>query len=256
MDRRKLLLVVAAVVAVLGVALVFVYAKGADQRAADKYDTVEVLVAAKKVNPGEDFDSALENGKFELADVTKGQVLEGASDETDGFEGSVALTTLYPGEQLIPTKFGGVFDVEAQSTLPIPEGKLAISILVKDDGRVGKFLAPGAEVAIIFTDIDRTTQEPILTKVLLKRVIVLAAGSTTSLGGGGNSDASADDSAEAQNEEQIQQLLTIAVSQRDAERVRFAEKDGELTAALLNAGSEVDDAEDGITKDNVLKAND
>ncbi len=66
MDRRKLLLVVAAVIAVLGVALVFVYAKGADTRAAEKFDTVEVLVANKKINPGESFDDALESGKFEL----------------------------------------------------------------------------------------------------------------------------------------------------------------------------------------------
>lgn len=254
MDRRKLLLVVAAVVAVLGVALVFVYAKGADKRAAEKYHTVEVLVAAKKIAPGESFDHALESGKFELADVPQGQVLDGAGDESDPFEGSIALTTLYPGEQLVPEKFGGAFDVEAQTTLPIPEGKVAISILVNDDGRVGKFLAPGADVAIIFTDIDRTTQEPILTKTLLKRVMLLAAGSTSSLSGGGNEDVAAEDAPNAQSEEEIQQLLTIAVSQRDAERVRFAEKDGELTAALLNGASETDDTTDGIAKDNLLKA--
>ncbi len=252
MDRRKLLLVVAAVVAVLGVALVFVYAKGADNRAAEKFDTVEVLVANKKINPGESFDDALESGKFELSDVAEGQVLDGAGDESDAFEGSVALTTVYPGEQLIPEKFGGALDVEAQTTLPIPEGKLAISILVKDDGRVGKFLAPGAEVAIIWTDIDRTTQEPILTTVLLDRVTLLAAGTTTSLSGDGNEDASAEDAANPQSEEEIQQLLTIAVSQRDAQRVRFAEKAGELTAALLNDASEVDSAGDGTTIDSVV----
>lgn len=255
MDRRKLLLVVAAVVAVLGVALVFVYAKGADKRAAEKFDTVEVLVANKVIKPGESFDEALESGKFELADVAKAQVLEGAADESDQYEGSVALTTVYPGEQLVPAKFGGALDVEAQTTLPIPEGKVAISILVNDDGRVGKFLAPGAEVAIIFTDIDRTTQEPVLTKTLLKRVTLLAAGSTSSLNGEAEN-TSSDDAPDAQNEEAIQQLLTIAVSQRDAERVRFAEKDGELTAALLNGASETDDTTEGVVKDTLLKADD
>jgi pilus assembly protein CpaB len=252
MDRRKLLLVVAAVVAVLGVALVFVYAKGADKRAAEKYDTVEVLVANKKIAPGESFDEALESGKFELTDVTLGQVLDGAGDESDRFEGSVALTALYPGEQLVPEKFGGAFDVEAQTTLPIPEGKLAISILVNDDGRVGKFLAPGAEVAIIWTDIDRSTQEPVLTTVLLDRVTLLAAGSTTSLNGNGNEDAAAEDAPDAQSEGEIQQLLTIAVSQRDAQRVRFAEKAGELTAALLNDASEVSQTGDGTTVETVV----
>lgn len=255
MDRRKLLLVVAAVVAVLGVALVFVYAKGADARAADKFDTVEVLVATKQIDPGESFDDALASGKFELADVAQAQVLDGAGDDTNDFEGSVALTTLYPGEQLVPTKFGGVFDVEAESTLPIPEGRIAISILVNDDGRVGKFLRPGAEVAIIFTDIDRATGEPALTETLLERVTVLAAGSTTSLAGdSGSEDGSAADASGSQDDA-IQQLLTLAVSQQEAERVRFAEKDGELTAALINGASNVD-TKDPVTKDNLLKGDD
>ena len=56
-----------------------------------------------------------------------------------------------------------------------------------------------------------------------------------------------------QSDEAIQQLLTIAVSQRDAERVRFAEKDGELTAALLNDASEVDDKDDGIVMDTLVE---
>lgn len=254
MDRRKLLLVVAAVVAALGVALVFVYARGADARAADKFDTVEVLVAKKKINPGETFDEALESGKIEKTDVAQAQVLDGAGESTGALDGKLALTTIYPGEQLIPTKFGGAFDIEAAATLPIPENKIAISILVNDDGRVGKFLAPGAEVSIIFTDIDRTTQEPALTETLLERVTVLAAGSTTSLAGDdGNEDGSAEDSAGAVNDDAIQQLLTIAVSQQEAERVRFAEKDGELTAALINDASDVD-TKDPITKDNLLKS--
>jgi len=232
MDRRKLLLVVAAVVAVLGVALVFVYAKGADKRAAEKFDTVEVLVANKKISPGESFDDALSSGKFELADVAQSQVLEGADDESDEFEGTVALTTIYPNEQLVPAKFGGADEIEAATTLPIPDGKIAISIAVEDAGRVGYFVRPGAEVAVISTLIDRTTQAPIVTRTLLDRVTVLAAGDTSSIAdtSSGEEDASDDG---------IKQLLTIAVTQRQAEKVRFAEKAGELSAALLNDGSDV-----------------
>ena len=181
MDRRKLLLVVAAVVAVLGVALVFVYAKGADKRAAEKYDTTEVLVAKVKINPGESFDEALESGKVELADVAQGQVLEGADDESNPYQGSVALTTIYPNEQLIVDKFGGSDEVEADVTLPIPDGKIAISIAVEDAGRVGYFVRPGAEVAVISTLIERATQAPIVTRVLLERVTVLAAGDTSTI---------------------------------------------------------------------------
>ncbi|WP_188113506.1 Flp pilus assembly protein CpaB [Nocardioides humilatus] len=245
MDRRKLLLVVAAVVAVLGVALVFVYAKGADKRAADKFDTVEVLVATKKINPGESFDEALQSGKFELADVAQAQVLDGAGDASDDYEGTVALTTIYPHEQLVPVKFGGADEVEAITTLPIPEGKIAISIAIEDAGRVGYFVRPGAEVAVISTLIDRSTQAPIVTRTLLDRVTVLAAGDTSAIS---TSDGGEDET----NNDGIKQLLTIAVTQRQAEKVRFAEKAGELSAALLNAGSDIK-SDDGVNDDTLFE---
>lgn len=245
MDRRKLLLVVAAVIAVLGVALVFVYAKGADKRAADKFDTVEVLVATQKISPGESFDDALESGKFELADVARAQVLDGADDESDAFEGAVALTTIYPSEQLIPDKFGGADEIEADVTLPIPEGKIAISIAVEDAGRVGYFVRPGAEVAVISTLIDRATQEPIVTRTLLERVTVLAAGDTSTIT---NTSSGEEDVSEVG----IKQLLTIAVTQRQAEQVRFAEKSGQLSAALLNDGSDVK-SDKGVDVENLFE---
>jgi len=246
MDRRKLLLVVAAVIAVLGVALVFVYAKGADNRAADKFDTIEVLVATKKINPGESFDEALENGKLELADVAQAQVLDGADDESSPFEGAVALTTIYPNEQLIPNKFGGADEIEADVTLPIPDGKIAISIAVEDAGRVGYFVRPGAEVAVISTLIDRATQSPIVTRTLLDRVTVLAAGDTSSI-----TDTSSGEEDDA-SDDGIKQLLTIAVTQRQAEQVRFAEKAGQLSAALLNDASDVK-SDKGVDVENLFE---
>lgn len=245
MDRRRLLLVVAAVIAVLGVALVFVYAHGADARAAKKYDTVQVLTASQKISPGESFDDAFEAGKFQLTYVARNQLLSGASKTSDSFQDKVALTTIYPHEQLIPTKFGGADEVQAAATLPIPAGKLAISVLVKDDGRVGTFLRAGAQVSIIFTKLA-PDQKPILSRTLLDRVTVLAMGTRTTVpssSGAGQNDNS---------DTEIQQLLTLGVTQRQAEQIRFAEKDGELSAALLNDASKVT-ADKGVTANDVVK---
>ena len=232
MDRRRLLLVVAAVIAAVGVALVFAYARSADTRAADKYDTVEVLTASKDIEPGESLDDALENGQVQLTHVAKAQLLEGASDDSDPLRDNVALTTVYAGEQLIPAKFGALEDVEARATLPIPEGKLAISILVKDDGRVGRFTKAGAEVSIISTLLD-DSQHPILTRVLLDRVTVLADGTQTVDPEDGT------DGGDNVTDTELQRLVTVAVTQKQAEKVRFAEKSGELTIALLNDASNV-----------------
>ena len=58
MDRRRILLVVAVLVAALGSALVFLYTKGADTRAQERFDTVEVLRATAVISPGEKFEDA------------------------------------------------------------------------------------------------------------------------------------------------------------------------------------------------------
>lgn len=237
MDRRRLLLVVAAVIAALGVALVFVYARGADTRAADKYETVEVLTASQEIIPGESLDDALENGKVQLTHVARAQLLEGASDDSEPLRGKVALTTVYAGEQLIPAKFGAVEDVKAAAVLPIPEGKLAISIAVEDDARVGEFIRAGAQVAILLT-------RPTDSRVLLERVTVLADGLETSL--------KKDDATPEDTDDDIRRLITVAVSQREAEKVRFAEQAGTLSIGLLNDGSDVKQ-DDGVNTDNLFK---
>lgn len=244
MDRRRLLLVVAAVIAAVGVALVFAYARSADTRAAEKYDTVEVLTASQDIEPGESLDDALENGKVQLTHVAKAQLLDGASDDSDPLRDKVALTTVYAGEQLIPAKFGALEDVEARATLPIPEGKLAISILVKDDGRVGKFIKAGAEISVIATLLD-DSQHPKVTRILLDRVTVLADGTQT---------VDPEDTTDGGNnvtDTELQRLVTVAVTQRQAERVRFAEKGGELSIALLNDASTVKPGP-GVTLENLF----
>lgn len=235
MDRRRLLLVVAAVIAALGVALVFVYARGADTRAAEKYDTVEVLTASQEILPGESLDDALENGKVQLTHVAKAQLLEGASDDSDPLRDKVALTTIYAGEQLVPVKFGALEDVKAAAVLPIPEGKLAISIEVEDDARVGEFIRAGAQVTIILT-------RPTDSRVLLERVTVLADGLETSL---------KNDEEDLEASSEIRRLITVAVSQREAEKVRFAEKAGDLSIGLLNDGSKVK-SDSGVTDKNLF----
>jgi pilus assembly protein CpaB len=242
MDRRRLLLVVAAVVAALGVALVFVYARGAETRAADKYDTVEVLTASQQIEPGESLDDALENGKVQLTNVARAQLLEGADDDADPLRGKVALTTIYPGEQLIDVKFGGADEVRAAAVLPIPEGKLAISISVEDDARVGEFIKAGAQVAIIIT--RPKDGDPLESRILLERVTVLADGLETSIADG-EDEAQVADAA-------IERLITVAVTQREAEKLRFAERDGDLSIGLLNNASTVK-RDDGVTGDNLFR---
>lgn len=228
MDRRRLLLVVAAVIAVLGVLLVFVYARGAENRAAKKFDTVEVITASQELQPGESFDDAQKAGKIKLTPIAQNQLLTGSTEQIDGFSGKVALTTIYPNEQLIPDKFGAVDQVQSAATLPIPAGKLAISIAIEDDARVGTFIRPGAQVAVFLT------QDGVFSRVLLPRVTVLGFGQTSDLG-----TANAGDGTTSSADDKLKYLVTLAVTQKDAEKVRFGGTIGSLSVGILNQTSKV-----------------
>ncbi|TYL46135.1 Flp pilus assembly protein CpaB [Nocardioides sp. BGMRC 2183] len=235
MERQRLiLLVVAVLAAALGVGAVFLYARGAETRAAEEYDTVQVLTATQEIAPGESIQLALEAGKVELSPVPQGQVLDGATDSTDDLAGDYARVRIYPGEQLISAKFGGEDEVEADGDLIIPGEEMAISVSIEDDARVGDFIRPGADITVFLTRPGDST------RVLLERVQVLAVGRTTSTPNGGQEDAGETS------------LLTLALTQKDAERVRFAESIGELSVALLNDESKVR-TDEGVDSSNVFE---
>lgn len=160
MDRRKLLLVVAVVVAALGAGLVFVYAQDAEDRAAAKVQTEQVLVAQQAILPGESAAEAADAGKLLSLPVPSDQVLEGSTNDGDAFADSIALTTIYPGEQLLTQKFGTIDEIEGAATLPLPKGKTAITLELTDAGRVGSFTKPGSHVAVYFTPVAEQTNVP------------------------------------------------------------------------------------------------
>lgn len=243
MGRRRLLILGAALVAVLGVALVLVYARGADERAEARFGGVKVLVAAERLAPGETVDAAEAAGRIRTATVARDDVLDGAVSAIDDIGGQVVLVPIYPGEQLIAPKFGAAGD--AQATLPIPPGKMAVSVNLTDAARVSGFLQPGSEVAVFLNGTAQDTQQP-FTRLLLPRVTVLGVGSTAPV-----SKAEGDDG-EAALEELAPTLLTIAVGQRDAQKVLYASSNGELAFALLNGDSDIAPGP-GVTSENLFR---
>lgn len=245
MDRRRALLVAAAVVAALGTALVFLYVRGADSRAAQQFDTVDVLRATAPIEAGETIEQAATDGKLALQAVPQAQLLTDYQTSIDGLTGLVALTPIYPGEQIISDKFGGRADVA--SPLQIPKGQLAVSVNLTDPARVAGFVNPGSEVAV-FLNGSATSGDP-FTRVLLDRVTVLGVGSTTPV------PATTTDASGQQATDQAplpSTLLTLSVDQADAQRVLFAAANGELAFALLTDSSSVAPGP-GVTANNLFK---
>ena len=225
MNRRRILLMVAAFVTVLGVLLVALYVRGADSRAASHYETVSVLVATAPIEQGETLDDAAQNGKLTQARVVRADVLPNAQTSIQDLAGKVALTKIYPGEQIISDRFGALADVET-SALQIPEGKVAVSVDLTDAARVSGFVQPGSTVAIFLQGTD--TSGAAFSRMLLTSVPVLGVGSTTPTT---RTTTSADG---AQTTEALPStLLTVAVSEKDAQKLLFGAQNGVLSFALM-----------------------
>jgi len=243
MGRRTVLLVVAAVIAAVGTSLVFLYVRGADNRAQAAEAPVQVLKATAVINAGESVTSAQAAGKIALSTVPKSQVLTGAVNTTSGMDSDVALTTVYPGEQIITSKFGAPGD---QKVLTIPDGDIAISVSLSDTGRVAGFVSPGANVAIFLTgqaagETENTSSAAASssastdgTKLLLPKVEVIAVGNTTTI-----STTSTDASGATTTETLPKTLFTLAVDQDQAQKVIYASSHGDLSFGLLTDKSKV-----------------
>lgn len=232
MDRRRILLVGAVLVAALGGVLVFLYAQGADSRAEERFDTVEVLKATAIIEAGETIEDAQAAGKLALSDVTQDQLLNGYQTDTSAIAGTKAMQTIYPGEQIVADKFGT--GVAAASSLPFTdEGKIAMSVNLTDPARVAGFVNPGSEVAIFMSGTNQT-EGTAFSRLLLDRVTVLAVGNTTPV-----STTTTDETGASTTEQIPRTLLTISVEQRQMEKVLYAQANGELAFGLLTDQSVV-----------------
>jgi pilus assembly protein CpaB len=244
MGRRTVLLIVAALIAALGTSMVLLYVRGADNRAEASQQPVQVLKAVKQIDAGQTLAAAQSQGKLVLGTVPRKQVLTGAVNSVSGLENKVALSVIYPNEQIITAKFGAAGD---QETLSIPDGNIAISVTLTDTGRVAGFVTPGANVAIFASTTANGAKGGDSTRLLLPKVPVIAVGATTTISKTTTS------AAGAQTTEQLPNtLFTLSVSESDAEKVMYASSHGELTFGLLNAKSKVTPGS-GVTSQNLFK---
>lgn len=243
MGRRTVILVVALIIALVGSAMVFLYVRGADDRAQEKQEPVEVLKAVAQIEPGESLSKAQTEGKLELQSVPRSQLLEGALN-TIGENGSlVALSRVFPNEQITLSKFGAAGE---QDVLAMPEGEFAISVNLSDTGRVAGFVSPGSKVAV-FVNGPIGPQGQDGTRLLIPSVQVIGVGATTV------TTATTTSEEGAQTTEQLPlTLFTLAVDQKKAEKLMYASTHGELSFGLLNDKSEVQ-AGTGVTQANLFR---
>jgi pilus assembly protein CpaB len=241
MGRRTLLLLAALVVAGVGTALVFVYASSANARALHGQHPVEVLVAKTRIPVGTSALQATQKGMFEKKTIARAAATPGALAPTAlaTLDGKVALADIYPGEQILPVKFG----IAAQTSgLPIPPGLMAVSVQLGDPARVAGFVAPGSVVAVFATLSPSGGTGGTSTRLLLPKALVVGVGPTTV----GSTPANANP------EQQLPRtVLTVALAQKDAQKLVFAAQQGQVYLALLTTSSVVT-PDLGITRQNLF----
>lgn len=249
MARRSVLLLVAALIALAGTAMIVLYVQGIDARATKDQELVEVLVATETIETGESVTEAQEAGKIDTAEVRRADIVDGSLSSTSSISDLVAIGTIYPGEQLIAKKFGSLGDTQ---TLVIPDDMMAVSVELTDFERVAGFVNPGNEVAVFATALDPIRLLPdgkeqklgSYTRIVLTRSLVLGVGTTSVT----SRTTQAEDGG-TETEEVARTILSIAVTQEQAEKLFQADRTSELNFALLTDESASEDNEGAYLRD-------
>jgi pilus assembly protein CpaB len=219
MGRRTLLLVSALLIAALGSTMVYLYAQSADARAREGLALKSVLVAQVDVPAGTPVSDAAV--WFDREELNAEAVADGALGSVQGREDQVTLVPIYAGEQLLAEKVGD--SGQTSGRVPLTEGNIAVTIALGDPERVANFVTPGSTVAIFLTGPDAEGAQT--TRLLLGDVKVAGVGDTTSTG----------DTPQGPTA-----LLTLDVSQPDAQKIILAQTQGRLYLARTDGASTVE----------------
>ncbi len=235
MGRRLVAVIAAAVVALVGVVAVMLYAKGADSRAVAGLAPQTVFVAKEAVPSGTALKDAV-NGQLIVRTTLPAKAMpEGALTAVDATNQSLlALSDIQPGEYLQNSRFGTT--PLGTRALTVPTGQLAVAVQLDDPARVGSFLTPGSRIVLYDTWAVSTTSTSDLakkqTRALFDDVLVIGVGATslTPVAGDAGTDA----------QKSPTTLVTLALPPADAAKLVQAIKTGELYAALRGTDASVD----------------
>ena len=150
MSRRILAVIVAALLAVTGAALVMIYVQNADKRAIAAAQPSTVWVAAKMVPAGTSLKDAERTELIVETQVAAAAVPQGALTDVNADNNALlALSDVQPGEYLLAARFGST--PTGTKAIEVPSGMVALSVELSDPARVGKFVTPGSKIAVYQT---------------------------------------------------------------------------------------------------------
>jgi pilus assembly protein CpaB len=241
MKRRLLSIGLTLLLAAVGTIAVLVYVRNADARAMAGKRATPVVVADTRVPAGTSAEAALRNGWLRLEKMPAETVPTNALGEISAeLAKLVATADIQAGQLLLKSMFAATKPTAAG--LPIPEGKVAVSIELGAPQRVAGYVKAGSQIAVFdtYTVLDEKSRTPSgaglekqhestqVTRLLLPKVEVLALGAppnpnVKSGDGGGQGGV----------------LVTVAATQAEAERLIQRAQFGTLHFALLTDSSQI-----------------
>jgi pilus assembly protein CpaB len=248
MQRRVVMGVVAALLAVIGGVLLVGYVSKADERAMAGQQPTAVLVVTKEIPQGtaaKDLMSYAEIKQLPKAAIAADAVADASTLKAD----NVASTALKVGEQVLSTRFVSADSDEVTSPVQVPAGMQLVSVLLDPERAMGAQLKAGDTVGVFISmtiKYEGKTTDDSITKEVAHRVLVTrvrgAVAPTKTTTSTGTADKAPDASV----------MVTLAVDAPLAEKVVWAKEYGKVWLSLEKPTTTTTGA-DGVQEETVLK---
>ncbi|MBV1852175.1 Flp pilus assembly protein CpaB [Catellatospora tritici] len=240
MTRRILGVVLAIVLAVVGTAAVLLYVSRTRDSVAEGQTAVTVLVAKQRISAGTTGAALKERELFDEVVMPAATLPDDTLTSVPGELDDLVLThDVQPRQLLLKGMFGAA--TKLSGGIAVPDKMMAVSVKLTAEEEVGGFVRPGSEIAVFWSykvldpQFKKAAGEDNHgTRLLLPRVEVLAVGAY-----GEDGVTSARQDTENEQTGKVTLLVTVAVTQADAERLIHAVRNAELYLALLTDSSEV-----------------
>lgn len=145
MKARLLGGIAALLLAVIGTVLLVTYVQGADKRAQQGLDPINVLVAKERIPAGTKAEDM--QAKVKVETLPQSAVAPGTLSALSDQEGKVTAADLQPGEQLLGVKLVSPKDL-APGTVPVPEGLQEATFVLSPERILGGRIEAGDTVTV------------------------------------------------------------------------------------------------------------
>ncbi|WP_223883725.1 Flp pilus assembly protein CpaB [Pseudarthrobacter sp. BIM B-2242] len=136
--------------------MLFVYVQGADNRAQQGLEPIDVLVVADRIPAGTKVADI--RNRVTLEAVPRSAVAEGVLTNLDEHAGTVTAVDLMPGEQLMSSRLVDPKDL-VPGTVPVPDGLEEVTFLLEPEKILGGRVKAGDKVTV-FTSFESKDEMP------------------------------------------------------------------------------------------------